>query len=82
MLPTIQTTVQCAEFKVHIFWEGHKILQNLHIAFDWHYIGQKEGEDFAKFCGFLRIYERYPFNIPWLGGGGGGALSIRSAPGM
>ena len=44
-------------FKVHIFWEGHKILQNLHLTFDWHYIGQKEGEDFAKFCGLLRIYE-------------------------
>ena len=27
--------------KVHIFWEGHKILQNLHLTFDWHYIGQK-----------------------------------------
>ena len=29
------------ESKVHIFWEGHKILRNLHLAFDWHYIGQK-----------------------------------------
>ena len=28
-------------FKVHIFWEGHKILRNLHLTFDWHYIGQK-----------------------------------------
>ena len=27
--------------KVHIFWEGHKILQNIHLTFDWHYIGQK-----------------------------------------
>ena len=27
--------------KVHIFWEGHKILQNLPLTFDWHYIGQK-----------------------------------------
>ena len=27
--------------------------------FDWHYIGQKEGEHFAKFCGLLRIYELY-----------------------
>ena len=25
-------------FKVHIFWEGHKILRNLHLSFDWHYI--------------------------------------------
>ena len=29
------------DFKVHIFWEGHKILQNLHLTFDWHYIEQK-----------------------------------------
>ena len=28
-------------FKVHIFWEGHKILQNLHLTFDLHYIGRK-----------------------------------------
>ena len=27
--------------KVRIFWEGHKILRNLHLTFDWHYIGQK-----------------------------------------
>ena len=23
--------------KVHIFWEGHKILRNLHLTFEWHY---------------------------------------------
>ena len=28
------------ENKVHIFWEVHKILRNLHCRFDWHYIGQ------------------------------------------
>ena len=27
--------------KVHIFWVGHKILRNLRLTFDWHYIGQK-----------------------------------------
>ena len=43
--------------KVRIFWEGYKIVRNLHISFDWHNIGQKQGEDFAKFCGLLRIYE-------------------------
>ena len=26
--------------KVHIFWEGHKILRNLHCRFDRYYIGQ------------------------------------------
>ena len=24
--------------KVHIFWEGHKIVWNLQLTFDWHYI--------------------------------------------
>ena len=28
-------------YLIHIFWEGHTILQNLHLTFDWHYIGQK-----------------------------------------
>ena len=43
--------------KVHIFWEGHKILQNLHLNFDYSTYSQKLGEDFAKFCDLLRIYE-------------------------
>ena len=42
--------------KVHIFREGNKILRNLHCRFDWHYIGQIYGGDFAKFCGLLKIY--------------------------
>ena len=42
------------EGKVHIFWEGHKILRNLPRKFDWHWSG-----DFSKFCGLLRIYELY-----------------------
>ena len=46
----------CMFGKVHIFWEGHKILRNLQ-PFDWHYIGQIYGGDFTKFCGLLRIYE-------------------------
>ena len=52
IFPSLRTFV-----KVHIFWESHKILQNIHLAFDWHYTGQKQGGDFAKFCGLLRIYE-------------------------
>ena len=40
--------------KVHVISEGHQILQNLHCSFDWHYIGQIYGEDFAKFCGLFR----------------------------
>ena len=42
--------------KVHIFWEGHKILQNLPLTFDYSTYSQKLGEDFAKFCGLLRLY--------------------------
>ena len=49
--------------KVHIFWEGHKILRNLHLTFDWHHIGQKWGEDFAKYFGLLRIYKLYNVKI-------------------
>ena len=49
--------------KVHIFWEGHKILQNLHCSFHRYYIGQIYGGDFSKFCGLLRIYELYPSSI-------------------
>ena len=29
------------------------------LTFDWHYIGQKFGGVFSKFCGLLRIYELY-----------------------
>ena len=36
-----------------------KILQNLPLTFDYSTYGQKLGEDFAKFCGLLRIYELY-----------------------
>ena len=44
-------------FKVHIFWEGHKILRNFHLTFVLCPASQKYGENFAKFCGLLRIYE-------------------------
>ena len=43
--------------KVHIFWEGHKILRNLHLTFVL--CSQKKSGDFTKFCGLLRIYELY-----------------------
>ena len=45
--------------KVHIIWEGLKILQYLHHRFDHYYIGQIFCGDFAKICGHLRIYELY-----------------------
>ena len=45
------------QIKIHIFWEGHKILRNLHCRIDRYYIGQIYCGDFAKFCGLLRTYE-------------------------
>ena len=45
--------------KVHIFWEGHKVMQNLHCIFHPYYTGQINCGDFAKFCGILRRYELY-----------------------
>ena len=39
--------------RVHIFWEGHKILRNLHQLFDLQYIGQIIGGDITKFYGLL-----------------------------
>ena len=53
--------------KVHTFWEGHNILRNLHLNFDWHCIGQKYGGDFAKVFGLLRIYELYWVGTLWCG---------------
>ena len=44
-------------FKAHMFWEGHKILRNLHLLFVLCTDRQIMGGDFAKFCGLLRIYE-------------------------
>ena len=43
--------------KVHIFWEGHKILRNLHQLFVLCNASQIIAGDFAKFCGLLRLYE-------------------------
>ena len=43
--------------KVHILWEGHKILRNLHHRFVLCSNGQIYSGDVAKFCGLLKIYE-------------------------
>ena len=45
--------------KVHIFWEGLKILRNLHQLFVLCTASQIIGGYFAKFCGLLRIYQVY-----------------------
>ena len=41
----IRVHLDCIFYKVHIFWEGHKILQNLHLTFDYSTYSQKLGED-------------------------------------
>ena len=43
--------------KVHISWEGHKILRILHLTYVLCSASQKKGEASAKFWGFLRIHE-------------------------
>ena len=40
LLNQADANVQVFEIKVNIFWEGHKMLQNVHLTFDWHFIGQ------------------------------------------
>ena len=51
------------DIKVHIFWEGHKILQNIQSKFDCYYIGRIYSKDFAKFCGILRTYKLLKYLI-------------------
>ena len=43
--------------KVHVFWERHKILQNLHSRFVLRSVNQMYGGNFAKFCDLLKIYQ-------------------------
>ena len=40
-----------------------KILRNLPLTSDYSTYGQKLGEDFAKSCGLLRIYELYKVKL-------------------
>ena len=49
--------------KVHIFWEGRKILPNLHITFDWHYITQdkskvKISQNFVAFSEYMNFKQK------------------------
>ena len=53
-----------------------KILRNLPLTFDYSAYSQKLGEDFAKFCGLLRIYELY-IHIPNIYLGLGFEFSLR-----
>ena len=46
-------------FKVQIFWEGHKILKDLPIFLTLLSNEEKLGDFFSTFCGLLRISELY-----------------------
>ena len=46
-----------AQIKFIYSEKATKILRNLPLTFDYSTYSQKLGEDFAKFCGLLRIYE-------------------------
>ena len=45
--------------KVHIFWELHKFLRNIHRRFVLCSNGQIYVGDFKTICDLLRIYELY-----------------------
>ena len=51
------TTLLPGMYKDHIFWEGHKILRNLHFRFDWQYIGQmvEISQNFATFSEYMNF---------------------------
>ena len=59
MCSSVYRHLPARSFKVHIFWEGHKFLRNIHRIFDCYYIGQIYGGDFSNICSLLRIYELY-----------------------
>ena len=45
-------------FKVHIFWEDHKILQNLHLTFVLCSVSQKQGgvsQNFEAFSEYMNF---------------------------
>ena len=44
----------CTAVKVQIFWEGYKVLRNLHQLFVRCSASQIVGGDFSKFCGLLK----------------------------
>ena len=44
-------------FKVHIFWEGHKILRNHPLTFDCMHCSQKQRADVEKYYALIRTYD-------------------------
>ena len=67
---TNQFAIPCKVWgiKVHIFWEGQRILRNLHLTFDWHYKRQskvKISRNFLAFIWTLSTYHKckYLYNV-------------------
>ena len=52
ILELFQARSELVNVKVHIFWEGHKILRNIPVTFDYSTYSQKLGEDFENFVAF------------------------------
>jgi hypothetical protein len=50
-----EATSLLPNLKVRIFWEGHKILWNLHQIFDWQYIGQIYVGDLVAFSEYMNF---------------------------
>ena len=67
--PILDPSSLAMSFKVHIFWEGHKILRNFHQLFDWQYIGQIIGGDlpnFVAFSEYINFIRFHSFNLIFL----------------
>ena len=48
--------------KVHIFWEGHKILRNLPLTFDFMYSSKSKGkisQNFVAFSEYMNFKANY-----------------------
>ena len=49
---------------VHIFWEGHIILRNLYLTFNWHYMDKSKVEIFQNFVAFSE-YNVWTLGLSW-----------------
>ena len=50
-------------YRVHIFWEDHKILRNCHLTFDWHYLLHRKKSEVKIFANFVSFSEYMNFTI-------------------
>ena len=62
IITDLSDTNQSQINKVHIFWEGHKILRNLHLTFEWHYLGKIKVKISKKFVAFSEYMNFNPIS--------------------